>query len=75
MGGESLPLWLALAVYHHASVYVDGRKQPYLIKKARQLKEWPEWKEAIIKEIAGLIAMGMWKVPRKDIPEGAKALP
>jgi len=76
LGETQVPLWLALAVYHKAEVYVDSRKQPYTIQEAKLLKEWPEWKEAIMKEIGGLIAMGVWKeIPRSELQAGTKVLP
>jgi hypothetical protein len=73
---EAVPLWMALAVYYRAAVWVDGRKQPYTIKEAMMLPEWKEWREAVIKEITGLLAMGVWQeVLRKDLKEGTKVLP
>jgi hypothetical protein len=73
---KEVPTWMALAVYHNAEVWVDGRKQPYTIQEAKGLKEWEEWKAAIMKEIAGLIAVGVWKeVWRSDLKAGTKVLP
>jgi hypothetical protein len=73
---QEVPLWLALAVYNQAEVWVDDRKQPLSIREAMTLKEWAEWKEAIMKEIGGLIAMGVWKeIPRSEVRKGAKVLP
>ena len=35
--------------------------------------EWPKWKEAIEKEIIGLLMMDLWKeVPRDSVPEGQR---
>ena len=36
---------------------MGDRIQPYTIKEAMKLDEWETWKEAIIKEITGLLAM------------------
>jgi ferredoxin-fold anticodon binding domain-containing protein len=73
---KEVPAWMALAVYHNAEVYVDERKQPYTISEAMKLKEWEEWKAAVMKEIAGLIAMGVWKeVWRHDLKPGTRVLP
>jgi len=73
---EEVPLWLALAVYHQAPVIVDDRVQPYTIKQAMALKEWPEWKEAIMKEVRGLIGLDVWtEVRREEVPADAKVLP
>jgi len=73
---EEVPLWLAMAVYHNVEVIVDGRVKPYSIKHAMKLKEWDEWKAAIMKEINGLLAIGVWKeIPRSEVRDGAKVLP
>jgi hypothetical protein len=76
LGLEEVPVWLALGVFHHAQIWVDGRKQPASIKEAMQLPEWPEWREAIRKEVLGLIEMGVWaEVPRSSVPQDVKILP
>jgi hypothetical protein len=77
LGDQSeIPLWMALAVFHRAEVWVDGRIQPYTIKQAMRLKEWPEWKEAIMKEIQGLLQVGVWReIPRSSVTPGTKILP
>jgi hypothetical protein len=76
LGVESVPAWLALGVFHHAEIWVEGRKQPGGLKEAMRLPEWPEWKEAIRKEVQGLIEIGVWaEVPRETVPHGVKVLP
>ena len=73
---EDVPIWLALAAFHHAEVWVEGRKQPSTIKEAMRLPEWNEWREAIRKEILGLIEIGVWaEIPREAVPKGVKVLP
>ena len=73
---ETVPLWLALAVYSNAEVWVGDRLKPLSVKHAMKLPEWKEWKEAICKEIKGLIEVGAWKeIPRKEVRTGAKVLP
>lgn len=73
---EEVPLWLALAVFHKVEIVVDGREKPYSIKHAMRLPEWEEWKAAIMKEINGLLAIGVWKeIPREEVRDGAKVLP
>ena len=76
LGVESVPAWLALGVFHHAEIWVEGRKQPGGLKEAMRLPEWSEWKEAIRNEVQGLIEIGVWaEVPRKTVPHGVKVLP
>jgi hypothetical protein len=73
---DNVPAWLALGVFHHAEIWVEGRKQPGGLKEAMRLPEWPEWKEAIRTEVLGLIETGVWaEVPRKSVPHGVKILP
>ena len=73
---EEVPVWLALAAFHHAEIWVDGRKQPSTIKEAMRLPEWEEWRETIRKEILGLIEIGVWaEIPREAVPKGVKVLP
>ena len=76
LGLEVVPDWVALGVFHHAEIWVEGRKQPGGLKEAMRLPEWPEWREAIRKEILGLIEIGVWaEIPREQVPAGVKVLP
>lgn len=73
---QEVPLLLALAVYSRATVYVDGKVEPYTLPQAMRLEEWPQWKAAVIKEIQGLLEVGVWKeVLRCEVRPGAKILP
>ena len=73
---EKPPVWLALAAFHNAVIYKDGRRVPRTITEAMRLPEWEEWKDAIRKEILGLIEIGLWaEVPRESVPKGTKILP
>ena len=56
----SQPCWFACAAARRASVIVDGRQEPFTLKEAMKLPEWPEWRMAIEKEILGLIAAYLW---------------
>lgn len=76
LGTMEVPIWKALAVFHQADVWVGDRKQPVSLKEAMRLKEWPEWEEAIRKEIRGLIEVGAWTaIPREEVKPGVKVLP
>jgi len=76
LGLEVCPVWVALGVFHHAEIWVEGRKQPGGLKEAMRLPEWPEWRDAIHKEILGLIEIGVWaELPREQVPAGVKVLP
>jgi hypothetical protein len=67
--------WLAMAVFNNAEVFVCGMKKPMSVKEAMRMKEWPEWRKAIQKEIQGLINVGVWnEVDRSEVPEGVKVL-
>ena len=75
-GKDEIELHVVCAIFKRAEVWVDGRKQPYTIKEAMTLKEWPEWKAAIIKEIKGLIDIGLWEeIPLSEVPDGQQVLP
>jgi hypothetical protein len=76
LGTGQVPLWLALAVYSQATIWVDGRQQPYTVPQAMKLPEWEQWKAAVIKEITGFVTLGVWQeVPRSAVPKGTKILP
>lgn len=73
---ENPPVWLALAAFHNAVIYKDGRRVPKSIKEAMRLPEWKDWEAAIKKEVEGLIEIGLWaEVPRESVPKGIKILP
>ena len=73
---KEIPAWLALACAHKATVWVDGKAEPIGIMQALKSPEWPLWKEAIEKEIMGLLMMDLWdEVPRSSVPAGTKVHP
>lgn len=64
------------AVFKQTQVWVEGRKKPMSVKEAITLKEWPEWRASIIKEVKGLIDAGVWEeVPRSELDKSTKVLP
>ena len=68
-----IPAWFALACYHKSEVWVEGMQEPISLMGAIKSPEWPKWKEAIEKEIIGLLMMDLWKeVPRDSVPEGQR---
>ena len=54
-----IPAWFALACYHKSEVWVEGMQEPISLMGAIKSPEWPKWKEAIEKEIIGLLMMDL----------------
>lgn len=76
LGKSEASISFACAVFKNTQVWVEGRKKPMTVKEAITLKEWPEWRAAIIKEIKGLIDAGVWEeVPRSELDASTKVLP
>ena len=72
----NLPTWLALAMRANVTVVVDGMVEPISLRDATRLPEWPLWKEAVQKEIQGIILMGVWdEIPRSQVPSGRRVVP
>jgi hypothetical protein len=76
LGKSEVSLGFICAVFKNAEVWVDDRKKPMSVKEAMTLKEWPEWRAAIVKEIKGLIDAGVWEeVHRSELNSSTKVLP
>jgi hypothetical protein len=76
LGKSEVSVGFICAVFKNAQVWVDDRKKPMSVKEAMTLKEWPEWRAAIVKEVKGLIDAGVWEeVHRSELNSSTKVLP
>ena len=59
-GVSELPGWLAMAAKSNVEFELNGMIEPLTVQEAMNLPEWELWKDAIEKEVLGLVANGTW---------------
>jgi len=74
-GAAELPGWMAMAAKSSMMFELDGMIEPLTVQEAMNLPEWEMWKDAIEKEVLGLVANGTWdEVDRSEAAARGKSI-